>query len=255
MRSSRGKNKQIRSSVQQISIVLEQICTEKNEDTIEYLYYELHRQLCILSRFIEAKQLLDIYMKRSSKFTLSPTHGFANQIQAGRSSRQQQALRLFLKEQSGMNVYPSYNNMQEIADSYKPRSTGFELYGRNDEGLIHKLKEHIPPVRPPKPALKNLNKEQKQEVRKIHKESCKRYKSLLDPPPYKNKFPGYPESPQPDCLAVVEQYEILLAAAVKDLGGKLLENIDKNNATNPNKILPGLIETTITVYDGCDGKC
>lgn len=246
LKMSTGKNREFRKSVGCISKVIEQKCLESDESVVEFCYFQLHKSLAMECRFLEAKALIEIYESKFDSYSmLDPTHSFANQIQAGRSQRQQLSLRNYLKQQTGRTIFPARQALEKIGDSYKPRSTEFKIYDRDDSQLRTILKHFKPPVRPENPALKGKTKQEKDFLKGVFKEEMKTYKRLLEPKSYKNNFPTYPESPVPDMIAITEDYENCLAAAVKDLGSRIVGSIKKFNQQNSAKILPGLIDTKV----------
>ena len=188
LKTSIGKSKDVRKEVKEINDEFCRISAEKGEDVVEMAYYILHNQLSRESRFVEAKAILNVYQRKTNRATITPRKSFSNYIVSDRSTREQQQLSQFLKQNIGSKIFSSREEISNVADSLLPRATNFQLLEKDTENV---LKNYLAPQRPVKPDTAGLDDEEVDQLKKKFKEDMSSFKSKLIPPRHNTKFPFY----------------------------------------------------------------
>ena len=253
-----GKNKSVKSArpeLAQLLQTIERFCDDKGYDAVELGFYLLHKVLSSYSLIRTARQLKLLYDK-GSYMKISPRRSVANKFSSGRSHRSHRQLALFLKQQLGRDVFPAREAEDEFVDTIQPRAYSYKVYSLSeDPQCCQPLKQVIGLKRPTHPDTAGKSSEETAIQKEQHKAAMKLYKKALAPPDFIQKYMNdHCESPLPNALISIEEYDRLLAAHLHQLGPQILNKIEEVNKSNSGKKIPmGRVNTKITVIDGSDG--
>ena len=247
--------KNARPELAQLLQTIESFCSDEGYDAVELGFYILYKSLSSSSMFRKARQLKLLYNK-GTFVKISPRRSVANKFCLARSHRNHRQLALFLKQQLGRDVFPSREAEDEYVDIIQPRAYSYKLYSLSeDPQCLLPVKEVIGLKRPTRPDIAGKSSEEVKLQKDQHKASMKLYKTALAPPDFIQKYMNdHCESPLPNALISIEQYDRLIAAHLHQLGPQILAKIEEVNRSNSGKKIPmGRVNTKITVIDGSDG--
>ena len=131
------------------------------------------------------------------------------------------------------------------------------------------LKKHECPELPVAPSYRALTKDEKRNLQKEYQRKMKIFKTQLEPINFLEIFPNYVEGPRPNAvlgkcmtnfitcskldlyISVSEDYDIVMAACIRDLWPRIHKNISKHNQENPGEqFVKGTIDGEILAFDG-----
>lgn len=246
-----GKNKDVkknRPELFQLMTTVNEFCEEYDNDPVELGFYILYNYLSRASKFVTARQLKSLY-EDGPRPRLSPRRSVANKLYQGRSHRQQRSLALFLKQKMGQDVFSSRQAEEKFVDSIQPRSYSYKLYStESDPDCVDPLKSVKGLVRPIMPDTFGKPRREVREIKKGHNDAMKYYRKALDPPNFATKYlNNHCETPVPNTLVIIEQYDRLIAAHLHQLGPRILENIKTINMAGKTKIKKGRLRAKVEV--------
>ena len=252
-----GRNRKYKNERPELANILGQIekfCEEHDYNNVELGFLILHKFLSSASKFTMARQLKVLYNNKAQN--ISPRKSVANKFLAGRSHRAHRSLALFLKQQLGRNVFPSRKAEDQFVDALQPCSYSYKLYSLSEDPQCQNPFKHVQGLqRPPDPDVDGKSKEEAEAVRAVHRMQVKEYKKGLMTKTFDEKYLNqHCESPYPNSLVAIEDYDRLLAAHLIQLGPQILAKIKEINDGNCAKRIPaGRIKAKLLAIDGSDG--
>ena len=258
MKSLTGANRTYKDLRPELAELLDQVkefCHYQDYDSVEVGFFMLHNFLSSARKHKMARQLKSFY-KNKTYGTMSPRKSIANKLYAGRSHRAHRTLALFLKQFTGRDIFPSRQAEDRFVEQLQPRSYSYKLFSLSDDPqCIRPFKEVQGLQRPKEPNLEGKSKEEADQMREEHHCLLKKYKEELLTPTFAETYLNpHSESPTPNTLVVLEQYDRLIAAHLHQLGPQLLTKIKEINNAGTGKIIPsGRVRAKVVLVDGSDG--
>ena len=257
LKSLSGRNRNCKKERPELTHIIEQIkefCGDNNYDDVELGFYILHKFLSSASKFSTARQLKQLHTNKVQN--ISPRKSVANKYFAGRSHRSHRSLALFLKQQLGRNVFPSRKAEDQFVDGLQPRSYSYNLYSLSDDPECQTPFKQVQGLqRPPEPDTEGMSKEEIEAVKADHRTHVRDYKKELTAKTFEEQYlNNHCESPIPNTLVVMEDYDRLLAAHIIQLGPQILTRIREINDSRCGLRIPGgRVKAKLLVIDGADG--
>ena len=141
-------------------------------------------------------------------------------------------------------------------EQLQPRSYSYKLFSISDDPrCIQPFKEVHGVQRPKEPNTEGKSEEEAVRLKEEHCSLVKTYKKELMTPLFaENYLNTHCESPVPNTLVVIEEYDRLLAATLHQLGPHILDQIKVINNGDDGRMIPcGRIRAKVMVVDGSDG--
>ena len=251
MKNLKQKKPELHSLLDQ----LEAFCGEYGYNAVELCFFLTVKFLNRAGRKEMARALKSLHSNRA-RHQMSPRKSVANKYFSGRSHRAHRSLALFLKQHLGQSVFSSRKAEDMFVDTLKPKSYSYKLYSvSGDPECENPFKEVIGCVRPSEPDLNEKTEEEKENLRQDYQERLSKYKQDLMTPNFAEKYINDQcESPLPNTLVAIEDYDRLLAAHIHQLGPQILEKIAEINNGNCGVRIPsGRLNAKVLVVDGSDG--